>query len=59
MKVKIKRSPVFGWDSYVWDESRGRYVFVTFSFTKIGAKYSLNRYKKIMEADEEYEIYYI
>ena len=56
MKVKIKRSPVFGWDSYVWDESRRRYVFVTFSFTKIGAKYSLNRYKKIMEADEEYEI---
>ena len=56
MKVKIKRSPVLGWDSYAWDESKERYVFVAFSFTKIGAKCSLNRYKKIMEADEEYEI---
>lgn len=56
MKVKIKRSPVYGWDSYVWNESKERYDHIAFSFTKIGAKNSLKRYKRNMEAVEEYEI---
>lgn len=59
MKVKIEKGLTFGWYSYAWDECKKEYELITFSLTKIGAKYALKRHKKNKETGfmvEEYEI---
>lgn len=55
MKVKIERGTTFGWYSYVWNENENEYKLITFSLTKLGAKYALKRYKIMRNRVKEYE----